>query len=132
MRLRKSKRVTKMNFGSTENFLGCKVKTVKPIVIKFRDQQIQENYDKTIACVSGCPVEQLPILAMLDALYWFQLIEGEQSPKVKELLEKLLSPELRPALRAWYQRSGDKINDGALKFRKQISALAGENFGFAA
>jgi hypothetical protein len=97
--------------------------------MKFRDQQLQQHYDKTIVCVSNCPAEQLPILALLDALYWFQLIEGEQSSKVQELLEKLLSPELRPALRAWYQRFGDNINTGALKFREQLSVLAGENFG---
>jgi len=97
--------------------------------MKFRDQQLQQHYDKTVACISGCPAEQLPILALLDALHWFQLVEGEQSPRVKELLEKLLSPELRPALRAWYQRSGDNINAGSLKFRELISGLAGEKFG---
>jgi Ni,Fe-hydrogenase I small subunit len=97
--------------------------------MKFRDQQLQQLYDKTVACISGCPAEQLPILALLDALYWFQLIEGEQSPKVKELLEKLLSPELRPALRTWDQRFGDNINTSTLKFREQLSVLAVENFG---
>jgi hypothetical protein len=69
--------------------------------MKFRDQQLQQHYDQKIACVSNCPAEQLPVLALLDAWHWFQLIEGEDSPKVIEVLEKLLSLELRPTLRAW-------------------------------
>jgi hypothetical protein len=62
-------------------------------------------------------------------VHQFQLVEGEQSPKVKEWLETLLSPELRPALHAWYQSSGDDINPYALQFRERLSALAGEKFG---
>ena len=121
-----------MKFRSTENFPGCKVKIVKSNEMKFRDQQLQQHYDKTIACVSSCPAEQLPILALLDAWYWFQHIEGEDSPKVIEALEKLLSPQLRPALRAWYQRFGDNMNNGALRFRERLSELAGERFGSVA
>jgi hypothetical protein len=102
---------------------------VKSNEIKFRDQQLQQHYDKTVACASGCSTEQFPILALLDAVYQFQLIEGEQSQKVKELLEKLLSPELRPALRAWYQSSGDNINPYALQFRERLNVSAGEKFG---
>ena len=100
--------------------------------MKFRDQQLQPHFDKTIACVSNCPAEQLPILALLGVWHWFQLIEGEDSPKAIEAIEKLLSPELRPALHAWYQHFGDNMNVGALQFRERISELAGEKFGSVA
>jgi hypothetical protein len=114
---------------STEVFPGCKVKSVEPTEMKFRDRQLQQHYDKTVACVSSCPAKQLRILTLLDAWHWFQLMEGENSPKVIESVEKLLSPELRSALQAWYQRFGADMNAGALQFRERLSALAGENFG---
>ena len=54
---------------------------------------------------------------------------GEDSPRATEAVEHLLSPELRPALRQWYQRWGDGMNENALCFRDRLSELAGERFG---
>jgi hypothetical protein len=59
----------------------------------------------------------------------FNLSKAKIHQKVIESVEKLLSPELRPALQAWYQRFGDDMNANALQFRERLSALAGENFG---
>ena len=79
--------------------------------------------------MKGCPAEQLPVLGLLDAWYWFELIEGKESPRVAEAVEHLLSPELRPPLRQWYQRWGTEMNEGAIQFRDRLSELAGERFG---
>jgi len=98
-------------------------------LMQFSDPQLKQHYDKTIACFTGSQPEQISILALLDAWNWFQLIEGEQSPRVTEALELLLSPELRPDLRAWFKHHGNNMNDSALQFRDRLSALAGEKFG---
>lgn len=94
-----------------------------------RDAQLQQHCERAASVVKGCPAEQLPVLALLDAWYWFQLIEGKESCRVAEAIEHLLSPELRPALRQWYQRWGTEMNDNANQFRDRLSELAGERFG---
>ena len=95
----------------------------------FRDPQLQQHCERATAVVKGCPAEQLPVFGLLDAWYWFRLTEGEESPRAAEAIEKILSPELRPALRAWYQRSGAAMNKHAISFRDRLSELAGERFG---
>ena len=95
----------------------------------FRDSKLQQHCERAAAVVQGCPPEQLPVLGLLDAWYWFQLVEGQESPRAAEAIEHLLSAELRPALRQWYQRFGDGMNENALRFRDRLSELAGERFG---
>src|SRR5437870_12655932 len=95
----------------------------------FRDPKLQQHCERAAAVVQGCPSEQLPVLGLLDAWYWFQLVEGADSPRAAEAIEHLLSLELRPALRQWYQRWGEDMNPNALAFRDRLSELAGETFG---
>ena len=96
--------------------------------LNFRDPKLRQHYERTAAVVSDLPPEEVPVLALLDAWHWFQLIEGEDSPRAKEAVELLLLLELRPALRRWYQQPGS-MNEGAIRFRDRLSALAGERFG---
>lgn len=65
----------------------------------FRDPQLQQHFERTVSVLKGCPPDQLPICALLDAWHWFQLTEGNESARAKEAIEHLLSPELR-----WGQR----------------------------
>ena len=95
----------------------------------FRDPQLKQHCERAAAVMKGCPAEHLPVLGLLDAWYWYCLIEGEESPRVAEAVELLLSPELRPALRQWYQRRGAHMNENANQFRDRLSELAGEKFG---
>jgi hypothetical protein len=95
----------------------------------FRDPKLQEHCERAVAIVAGCPSQQRPVLALLDACDYFRRIEGENSPRFAEALEHLLSAELRPALREWYQRFGNNMNPTALRFRDQLGKLAGERFG---
>jgi hypothetical protein len=125
----KGKNCREQKISLDRRFSRMQSQTVEPTGMKFRDRQLQQHYDKTVAGLSSCPAKQLRILTLLDAWHWFQLMEGEDSPKVIESVEKLLSPELRPALQAWYQRFGADMNAGELQFRERLSALAGENFG---
>lgn len=95
----------------------------------FRDSQLRHHCERAASVVKGCPAEQLPVLGLLDAWHWYRLTEGDESPRAAEAVELLLSPELRPALRQWYQRWGEDMNENALRFRERLSELAGEKFG---
>jgi hypothetical protein len=98
--------------------------------VKFKDEQLQKHFERTMALpVGNLPDEQRPIFALMDAYGWFRLTEGQQSPKVLEATELLLSSELRPGLRSWYQRFGDRMNPAALEIREHLGKLAGEKFG---
>ncbi len=95
----------------------------------FRDGKLQQHCGRAAAVVSSCPPEQLPVLRLLDAWDWFRVTEGEDSPRAVEAIEHLLSAELRPALRQWYQRFGADMNENAIHSRDRLSELAGERFG---
>ena len=97
--------------------------------MKFRDAQLQQHVQRAASVMTGCPADQLPVLGLMDAWHRFRLTEGENSPRAAEAIEHLLSPELRPALRQWYKRWGDEMNENALNFRNRLSELAGEKFG---
>jgi hypothetical protein len=98
--------------------------------MKFNDPQLQQHFERTMSLrVGNLPDEQLPVFALMDAYGWFRLIDSEQSSQVHEIIEHLLLPELRPALRNWYNKSGNSINPAVLEFRERLSKLAGEKFG---
>jgi hypothetical protein len=100
------------------------------LIVKFRDEQLEQHFGRTMSLpAGGLPEEQRQIRALMDAYGWFHLIEGEQSPRVAEAIEHLLSPELRSALRDWYKRAGDDMNPAAMDFRERLSELSGEKFG---
>jgi hypothetical protein len=95
----------------------------------FRDAQLQKHYERAVSVVQGCPPDQIPICALLDAWHWFYLTDGNASPQASEAIEHLLSSKLRPALRNWYHRHGAGMNPAATEFRDRLSDLAGEKFG---
>ena len=77
--------------------------------------------------MSSLPVELRPVAALMDAYGWFRLIEGEESPRVGEIIEQLLSPELRPALHQWYRQLPSSLNPIATEFHHRLSILTGES-----
>jgi hypothetical protein len=98
--------------------------------LKFKDEQLQKHFERTMALpVGNLPDEQRPIFALMEAYGWFRLTEGQQSPKVLEVIDLLLLSELRPGLRRWYQRFGDEMNPAVLEIREHLIKLAGEKFG---
>jgi hypothetical protein len=99
-------------------------------IVKFKDEQLQKRVDHMMSFpVGNLPDDQRPIFALMDAYEWFHRIDGGKSPRVDEVIETLLSPELRPALQSWYKRWGDKMNPAATDFREHLSKLAREKFG---
>jgi hypothetical protein len=99
-------------------------------VVKFKDTELERVYELNFRAVQNSEGEdQRQICGLLAAFDWFRLIEGEQSRRVQEARDILLSPEMRPALRHWYRRFGDQMNPAAMQLRQQFSDLAGEKFG---
>jgi hypothetical protein len=94
----------------------------------FRDPKLQQHYDSAVAFEMGCPPEERPIRALIDAYYRFEIEDGEDSPRAKEAAEHILSPELRPALRSWYRRMSPKIHGYAVGVRERLGKMAGESF----
>jgi len=78
--------------------------------------------------MTSLPEDLRPVCGLMDGCQYFGLVNGTNSPQRREGMELLLSTELRPALRRWYQRADD-MNPAAVEFREQLSELAGERFG---
>ena len=97
--------------------------------MKFTDPELEQRVQRMTAMNVGLPDGLRPVFALIDACDYFGHIEGRESPKVREAIELLLSQELRPALRSWYQRHGGSMNPSATEFRDRLAGLAGEKFG---
>ena len=93
----------------------------------FSDAELQQRYDRTVSLATGVPEELRPVFALMDAYDAFRILEGEDSDKVHEIIQKLTSPELRPALRRWYQDPIETMNASAAGFRQKLSQFVGES-----
>jgi hypothetical protein len=96
----------------------------------FQHPDLEQFYERVMATnVGGVPVEEHPVFALMDAYGWFRLIDRDQTAQINEIIGHLLSPDLRPALRSWYQRHKSiEANQQFNGIRKRLSELAGENF----
>ena len=94
--------------------------------MKFEDQELQRQYDKVIALKIDLPDELRLIFALMDCGSFFKLLEGEESPKLSEILRILTSAELRPALRRWYAHLGPNINPAAREIHDALERITGE------
>ena len=93
----------------------------------FQDQMLQQHYDRAFALMSGVSFELRPVCALMDAYVFFKHTDGEQAPRVREAIYHLSEPDLRPALRQWFQiMCADEMNPAATKFRRKMSELIGE------
>ena len=93
--------------------------------MNFTDPQLQKCYESNLTGAGGFTDELRQVSALIAAHDLFQMLEGSHSARVHETIERLLLPELRLALRCWYQRSEADLNS-AVGFRDQLSQLAGE------
>jgi hypothetical protein len=93
------------------------------------DPELRSRLERTFLLIPDEPEDEKMVIGLMDAYDWFRLAEGEGSPRVREAIEHLLSPELRPALRGWYRKWGNGMNPAAIEFRERLSKMAGEEFG---
>lgn len=82
--------------------------------------------EASIAEPSSCPDDLRPISALMAAHDTFRMLEGPHSARVHEVIQNLLRPHSRAALRRWYQRSGAADTAETEDFRSHLSQLAGE------
>jgi hypothetical protein len=95
----------------------------------FKHSDVRQRYERVMALeIRGLPDGERPVFALMDAYDFFRLIGDDRTTKIEEIISHLLSSELRPALRSWYHRAGDKMNPAAIEFRDHLSQLAGEKF----
>ena len=97
--------------------------------MQFNDPQLEKHVQAVATSITGLPDDQRMVVGLLDAYDSFVSIEGEQSPRAKEVIEALLSAELRPAVRQLYRSLGKEISLDGLSFRERLSEMAGEPFG---
>lgn len=95
--------------------------------MEFTDPQLQQHYDRVLPLATYLPEELRPVCALMDTYGRFQVTDGEQADQVREVLQKLTAPELRPALRHWYRHHTREMNPTATEFRQTLSRLVGES-----
>ena len=100
--------------------------------LAFRDRQLQRHYDKNLSEASEASEDLRQVRALIAAHDVFQMFEGPHSARVHEAIEHLLSAQMRPKLRQWYQRPGAEIDSATVAFRDLLSQLAGERLEIAA
>ena len=98
----------------------------------FRDTQLQKSYDRNLSEANDTSEESRQVRALMATHDLFQMLEGPHSARVHETIEHLLSPQLRPGLRRWYQCSSPDKDSATVEFREQLSQLAGERLEFTA
>ena len=94
--------------------------------MRFTDGQLQKCYDQNFAGANDCPAPLRQVHALIGVYDWFQMLEGQHSPRVHEVIDQLLLPEMRGGLRGWYQRPGAETDSATVEFRTQLNQLTGE------
>jgi hypothetical protein len=92
----------------------------------FKDLQLQKCYDSQLVEAGDTSEGLRRVHALIATHDLFQMLEGAHSLRVHETIERLLSAELRPELRRWYQRPGAGTDYGAIDLRNQLNSLVGE------
>ncbi len=95
--------------------------------MNFTDPKLRKYYEANLAEVSGCPAELRSISALIAAHDTFQMLEGPHSRRVHEVIQHLLLPSARAALRLWYKRPGASDMPNTAELKTHLSQLAGES-----
>jgi hypothetical protein len=94
--------------------------------VNFRDAQLEKCYDNQLAEAGETSGDLRQMCALIATHDTFQMFEGTHSARVHETIERLLSAQMRPALRRWYQRPGAGTDCATVELRDQLSLLAEE------
>jgi hypothetical protein len=94
--------------------------------VRFTDAQLQKCYDQNFAEAKDGSEPLRQVHALIGVYDWFQMLEGQHSPRVHEVIDQLLLPEIRGGLRGWYQRPDAETDSATVGFRTQLNQLTGE------
>ena len=94
--------------------------------MRFADSQLQKCYNQNFAVTTNGPEPLRQVHALMGVYDWFQMLEGQHSSRVHEVIDHLLLPELRAGLRGWYQRAEAETDSATVEFRTQLNRMTGE------
>ena len=94
--------------------------------LSFTDAHLQKCYDSNLAVTDGLAQDLREIRALIATRELFQMLDGPHSIRTHEIMEHLVSAELRPALRRWYQRPAAETKSFSTEFRNALNKLTGE------
>ena len=94
--------------------------------MNFEDTQLQKCFDGQLAEAAETSEDLRQVCALIATHDVFQMLEGTHSARVHATIDRLLSAQMRPALRRWYQRPGAGTDYATVEFRDQLSRLAEE------
>jgi hypothetical protein len=97
--------------------------------VNIRDPELRRHVGQASTAVTGLPDALRPVFGLMSAIDLFRHTEGGGSSRVAEAVTLLLSEEMRPALRLWYQSFGYNMNHASVEFRDHLGRLAHEEFG---
>ena len=92
----------------------------------FTDHLLQKCYDQKFSEAKDGSEPLRWVHALIGVYDWFQMLEGQHSSRVHEVIDQLLLPEMRVGLREWYRRPGAETDSATVEFRTQLNRLAGE------
>ena len=96
--------------------------------MNFKDAQLQKWYDWHLSEATDASEDQRQVHALIATHGVFLMLDGPHSERVHEMIEHLLSAQMRPGLRRWYQRSDAGTDSTTIEFRDLLSQLAEERF----
>jgi hypothetical protein len=99
--------------------------------VNFTDAQLQKCYDSNLAETDDLAQDLRQIRALIATYDLFQMLDGPHSVRADEILDRLVSAELRPALRGWYQRSSAETEPVSMEFLNELNELTGERLEIA-
>ncbi len=94
--------------------------------MNFKDAQLQKWYDRNLSEATDASEDLRQVRALIATHDVFLMLEGPHSERVHETIEHLLSAQMLPGLRRWYQRSGAGTDSTTIEFRDHLSRLAEE------
>ena len=96
------------------------------VSVTFTDSQLQSCFERNLVDTDATD-ELRQIRALMTTYDWFRVLEGPHAQRVHDIVDLLLSRELRPSLHRWYGRPGACLGGAeAIAVRDHLSSLAGE------
>jgi len=100
----------------------------RPYAVDFTDPRLKRSYENHFNEVQTLSDEQRQVHALMGVYHLAQVLGGFDSAGVHETIWHLLLPQLRPALRRWYQRPDLPKNDAAVLLRDYLNSFLREAF----
>lgn len=92
-------------------------------MISFTDPLLQKCFDRSLREADEGTEAEGQVRALVATYEVMRMFEGGHSARVHETIEKLLSPELQPALGRWLRQRGKEDSSDLEELRRQLGDL---------